>query len=117
MSVSGFWGGNLGKAYSSVNREITVYRVFGGDSRAQGFSWTPLNPAKIKDFRNLAGLPSGGKSGAINTANFLIKGKVNPAKIIEIRGAKPLDGNKGGLIEYIINPKDVKLINFSILNP
>jgi hypothetical protein len=65
--------------------EITVYRVFGGDARAQGFSWTTKNPTSIKDFRDAAGLPSGGASGATNTAEFMIKGRVNSSNIIKYR--------------------------------
>ena len=41
---------------------MIVYRVFGGDARALGFSWTTVNPTSVKNFRNLAGLPSGGAS-------------------------------------------------------
>jgi len=95
----------------------TVYRVFGGDARAQGFSWTTDNPTSVTNFRNVAGLPSGGASGATNTADFMIKGRVNVNKIIGSRSALPLDGNIGGLRELIINPKDVKLTDFKILNP
>lgn len=73
------------------NTEITVYRVFGADSRAQGFSWTTTNPTLIEDFRNLAGLPSGGESGFLNSAEFMIEGRVNVSNIIEIRLALPLD--------------------------
>ena len=96
---------------------MTVYRVFGGDARAQGFSWTNINPKKVSNFRNQAGLPSGGESGAINTADFMLKGKVNTNDIIKSRAALPLDGNKGGLPEFIIDPKNVKLTDFSILKP
>lgn len=96
---------------------MTVYRVFGGDARAQGFSWTTVNPTSVKNFRNVAGLPSGGASGAMNTADFMIKGKVNINSIIKSRSALPLDGNIGGLPELIIDPKNVRLINFKVLKP
>lgn len=95
----------------------TVYRAFGGDARAQGFSWTTVNPTSVKNFRNLAGLPSGGASGAMNTADFMIKGKVNINNIIKSRSALPLDGNIGGLPELIIDPKNVRLIDFKVLKP
>jgi hypothetical protein len=39
--------------------EMTVYRVFGGDDRAEGFSWTTTNPNSVSNFRNIAELPSG----------------------------------------------------------
>lgn len=35
-------------------------------------------------------------------------GKVKTKNIINKRAALPLDGNKGGLPEFIINPIDVK---------
>jgi hypothetical protein len=107
---------NACKVYA-VKSEVPVYRVFGGDSRAQGFSWTTKDPRSVPNFRDAAGLPSGEASGANNTADFLIQGKVNPADIIKSRPALPLDGNKGGLPELIIDPKNVKLNDFSVLKP
>jgi len=101
----------------AAESEVTVYRVFGGDARAQGFSWTTKDPRTVSNFRDVAGLPSGGASGATNTADFLIKGKVNAADIIKSRLALPLDGNKGGLPELIIDPKNVKITDFSVLKP
>lgn len=97
--------------------EITVYRVFGGDARAQGFSWTTVNPKSASNFRDIAGLPSGGASGSTNTADFMIKGTVNIKDVIKTRSALPLDGNVGGLPELIIDPAKVKIIDFSVLKP
>jgi adhesin HecA-like repeat protein len=96
---------------------VDVYRVFGGDARAQGFSWTTVDPRTVKNFRDAAGLPSGGASGATNTADFLIKGQAKASDIIKSRSALPLDGNRGGLPELIIDPKNVRLNDFSVLNP
>ena len=96
---------------------VDVYRVFGGDARAQGFSWTTKNPRTMSNFRDAAGLPSGGASGSTNAADFLIKGKAKATDIIKRKLADPLDGNKGGLPELIINPKNVNITNFSVLKP
>jgi hypothetical protein len=96
---------------------VDVYRAFGGDARAQGFSWTTVDPRTVSNFRDAAGLPSGGASGAMNTADFLIKGQARASDIIKSRSALPLDGNRGGLPELIIDPKNVKLNDFSVLNP
>ncbi len=74
-AVAGF-----GHSAFAVNSEVTVYRVFGGDARAQGFSWTTTHPESVSNFRNLAGLPSGGASGATNTADFMIQGRASPEK-------------------------------------
>jgi RHS repeat-associated protein len=105
------------EAGAAAKSEVTVYRVFGGDARAQGYSWTTKDPRTISGFRDVAGLPSGGESGANNTAEFLIKGRTSLSSVIESRPALPLDGNKGGLLEYIINPKDVTVTDFSVLKP
>ncbi len=96
---------------------VDVFRVFGGDARAQGFSWTTKDPRTVSNFRDAAGLPSGGASGATNTADFFIKGEVKAADIIKSRSALPLDGNKGGLPELIIDPKNVNITDFSVLKP
>ncbi len=106
-----------GRSSNAAKSEVTVYRAFGGDSRAQGFSWTTTDPRTVSNFRDVAGLPSGGTSGATNTADFLIQGKVSPANIIKSRPALPLDGNRGGLPEHIIDPKKVRLNDFSVLKP
>jgi len=104
-------------ATKSGDEFIDVYRAFGGDARAQGFSWTTKDPRSVSNFRDLAGLPSGGVSGATNTAEFLIQGKANVKDIIKSRSALPLDGNKGGLPELIIDPNNVNLTNFSVIKP
>ncbi len=108
--------GGASKVFTE-NRKINVFRAFGGDARAQGFSWTPIDPTTVKNFRNVAGLPSGGASGATNTANFMIEGQVRAKNILKTRSALPLDGNVGGLPEFIINPKNVKLKDFKVINP
>lgn len=97
--------------------ETNVYRVFGGDAKPDGFSWTPNNPNGVANFRDAAGLPSGGASGSTNTGQFVIEGTVDLKNIINQRSALPLDGNRGGLQEYIINPKDVIKKRVSGANP
>jgi hypothetical protein len=97
--------------------ETQVYRVYGGDAKAGGYSWTSKNPNSVGNFRNEAGLPSGGASGSNNTGQFVIQGTVKNSNVINIRKALPLDGNKGGLPELIINPKNVKINNVSGANP
>ena len=85
-----------------------VYRVSGGDAKVNGYSWTPVDPASVENFRDAAGLPSGGESGKINTGQYITKGTVVKGDIIKQKPATPLDGNKGGLPEFIINPSNVK---------
>ena len=102
---------------NAAKSEVTVYRVFGGDARAQGFSWTTVDPRTVTNFRNVAGLPSGGASGATNTADFMIQGKAGVRDVIKFKSADPLDGNIGGLPELIIDPKNVRLNDFSVIKP
>lgn len=99
-----------------ANSSTTVFRVFGGDASAAGYSWTPENPLGVPNFRNAAGLPSGGESGATNTAEKMIKGTVKNKNIIKVRAALPLDGNSGGLPEFIIDPKNVKVKSTTTLD-
>ena len=95
----------------------TVYRVDGGDSSAKGASWTTKNPGSVKDYKNRAGLPSGGESGVTNSGRFVIQGTVEDvSQCVLSRKALPLDGNKGGLNEYTI-PNAVKITNVSGVNP
>jgi RHS repeat-associated protein len=75
----------------------TVYRVFGGDAKALGKSWTPIDPGTVANYRDVAGLPNA------NTGQFIIKGTTNNSNILLQQGAVPLDGNIGGLMEYKIN--------------
>jgi hypothetical protein len=55
-----------GAAASAVSTEPTagqtIYRVYGGDSTAGDASWSPVNPGDVAEFRDAAGLPSGGAS-------------------------------------------------------
>ena len=71
----------------------------------------------MKNFRNKAGLPSGKESGSTNTAEFMVKGKAKKTDIIKERKALPLDGNEGGLDELIIDPDNVVLTDFEVLEP
>ena len=94
-----------------ANTAVNVFRVFGGESKAAGFSFTPINPNKVANFRNAAGLPSG------NTGNFLLEGTAKNKNILQQRSALPLDGNKGGLKEFIIDPKNVKVNKITEVKP
>ncbi|MFC4701518.1 hypothetical protein ACFO4O_15255 [Glaciecola siphonariae] len=84
-------------------------------ARRQYQTWTPMDPRTIDNCRGAAGLPSGGASQANNTAEFLLRGEAKKADIIQMRSALPLDGNKGGLPEYIIDPKNVRNTDFDII--
>jgi hypothetical protein len=85
----------------------SVWRIFGeaqdgigrlqAGSRPFGPSWTPTQPDLIADFRQAAGLPNE------NPGRFVIEGVVrDPRYVYDVRSALPLDGNPGGLAEYLI---------------
>jgi hypothetical protein len=105
------YGKKAMKAGSKASDEVVdVYRVYGGDAKPDGWSWTPDNPNDVPNFRDAAGLPSGGQSGATNTGRFVIEGTVNTKNINNIKMADPLDGKAGnGVREYIIDPKNVQI--------
>ena len=90
---------------------VKVFRVYGGKAKPNGFSWTSVNPNNVGNYRNAAGLPNA------NTGRFVIEGTVKRSNIIKSRPALPLDGNKGGLLEHIIDPKNVNISRVSGVNP
>ena len=108
------------KAASSAvkaNTSVKVFRVYGGDSGPSGKSYTTINPKDVPNFRDAAGLPSGGAFGT-NTARFVIEGSVKNKNILVRRKALPLDGNNGGLPEIKVNDlNNVKIKNVSGINP
>jgi RHS repeat-associated protein len=81
----------------------TIYRVYGGDSKAGGASWSPVRPDSVPSYRDAAGLPSGKWSGVVNSGQYVIEGTLlDPSKVVKTRRALPLDGNTGRLPEYIV---------------
>ena len=121
-AISGAEGAMLGAVIGKISSSVisskykvpglkngdTVYRVYGGDAKIDGASWTTTDPRSVSNYRNKAGLPSGKESGSINTGNKLIEGTLlDKEQCVLSRKALPLDGDKGGLNEYII-PNAVK---------
>ena len=88
-----------------------VYRVYGAEAKPNGYSWTDVNPNFVKHYRDAAGLPD------VNTGRFVIEGTVRKLDIMKTREALPLDGNRGGLNELIINPRNVYINRVSGANP
>ncbi len=105
-SVAKFLKGSKG-----TDELVDVYRVYSGKAKPNGWSWTDVNPGTVKNFRDSAGLPD------VNTGRFIIEGTVKKSDIIKTREALELDGNKGGLMELIINPKNVIKKRVSGVNP
>ena len=104
-------GGEVKLAAKGSGDVVNVFRVYGGKAKPNGFSWTSVDPNSVGNFRNAAGLPN------VNTGRFVIEGTVKRSSVIKTRSALPLDGNKGGLLEFIIDPKNVKINRVSGANP
>ncbi len=90
------------------NLKIPIYRVFGGEARAIGNYWSPINPRLYgSQYRNLAGLPNS------NTGAFTLKAttplrNINPTTI---KPTTPLDGNFGRLVpELKVFDKDIIMV-------
>ncbi|MDM7890087.1 DUF6531 domain-containing protein [Curtobacterium caseinilyticum] len=135
-ATSAATGGTMSKVHlpSAVNKlgdEIPtpfdgqkIYRVYGGNAKWSGASWSPTHPGSVSDYRDIAGLPSGrAESGySTNSGRFLIEGTLlDPDAVVLTREALPLDGNRGGLDEYIIphgiENGAIRVDNVSGVNP
>ena len=77
-----------------------IYRIWGGKSSRMGHSWTPVDPASVKNVRSGLGLPD------VNEGTHLTTGVLKDLSGVSFRAALPLDGNPGGLTEILIpNPR------------
>ena len=98
---------------SAVKAGTPVYRVYGDGSGPLGKSWTPVDPRTVNNYRNAAGLPNE------NTGRFVVEGVLKSSRGVVNRFAKPLDGNTGGLVEWVVpNPKtQIRIRSVQGLNP
>ena len=97
-------GGSIVSAGAVPSKGQKVYRVFGENNKPLGESWTPVDPSTVKNFRSSAGLPDS------NTGRFVVEGTIRDTSGITVRKALPLDGNPGGLPEYVIPNANTKVI-------
>ena len=98
----------------AVKEGAAVFRVFGGEARGLGKSWTTVNPGEVANFRRGAGLFPG------NTGQFVIEGRLTNTEGVLLRDAlRGPSGVGGGLPELVIpNPgSQVCLICVSGANP
>ena len=112
--------------YKKAPKTQIVYRVWGQDinnplvpySGPWGHSWTPVNPGLITDYRNLAGLP-GGQCGAVNAGRYVSVGIVLDMTGVTKRAALPLDGNSGGIEEWLFPAPQVQILIIGVygVNP
>jgi RHS repeat-associated protein len=101
---------------------MKVYRVWGQDydnnfgddgSPPWRHSWTPVNPADVPNPRSGLGLPNE------NMGRFVSEGVLTDTTGVRVRAALPLDGNEGGLAEFLFpNPEQqIVLTRVSGVNP
>ena len=90
-----------------------VFRVFGGQSKGMGPSWTPINPGSVSDFRATAGLPTQ------NTGQFVAEGVLTNATGVALRAATSGAGGPGGLAEFLVPnaAMQIRLVRVSGANP
>jgi RHS repeat-associated protein len=90
------------ESWKNPSQGAYVYRIWGGGSAQFGQYWTPINPFLLRaagfDVRDVAGLPN------VNTGAQVTIGRlINPSAVRAIERASKLDGNNGGLIQYVIS--------------
>jgi hypothetical protein len=94
---------------------LTVYRVYGGDSRPAGPYWTTADPRTASNYREQAGLPSG------NTGEFLATGQLHDFTGVEVTsgGAAPNGAGGGGWPEIRVPdpPNQITITRIETLNP
>jgi RHS repeat-associated protein len=97
----------------AAQSETLVYRVFGGEARGMGHSFTTVEPWTVPNYRGAAGLPTG------NSGSFLLEGVLTDRTGVVFRPSLPGAGGPGGLAEVLIpNPNSqVRIIRVSGLNP
>lgn len=89
----------------------TIYRVWGGDSKSSGASWSTVDPGTVENYRDSAGLPNR------NSGRFVSEGILMSTDGVRERTALAYDGNRGGLPELIIPGGQVHLTRVSGANP
>ena len=115
--------GGLGAAAKSlraggaaIEEGASLFRVFGGESRAMGRSWTTTDPSLTQNYRGAAGLPS------TNTGQFVVEGKLTNVEGVIVKPAVPGPSTVHGqrMVPEVVVPdpvKQVKVTNASGQNP
>ena len=85
----------INNAISAPKRGDGVHRNFGGDSDLHGHSWTRDAPSN--QTRDSLGLPNN------NTAELQAHGRLRSTDDVRTRRADPLDGNRGGGDEVLVD--------------
>jgi hypothetical protein len=92
--------GQLGGSQAAgISEGVTLFRVFGGEARGLGASWTTVNPGSVPNYRTTAGLFPG------NSGQFLIQGRLTSTEGVSLRQALPGPGGVGGGLPEVLVPK------------
>lgn len=89
---------------ATVPEGTTLFRVFGGEAQGLGRSWTTVDPGKIANYREAAGLYPA------NTGQFLIEGRLINTERVFLRDALPGPGNIGGGLPEVVVPNPARQI-------
>ncbi len=100
------WGAAEVNPTVTVPEGSVVYRVWGGQAKELGRSWTKVDPSTVSNYRDSAGLPNQ------NTGTSMTKGTLVNSQGTTVKPAKALHGNRGGLPEVRVpNPqKQIKVV-------
>ncbi len=107
-------GYGIGLGLKAIGKiSVPLYRTFGGEARALGKYYTPINPELYgSKFAKLAGLP------AENSGAFTIKAKTTLSNLDfgSFGSAKPIGVNTGRWVPEIkvLNADAVKIVNFKV---
>ncbi len=100
------------KTAGGIQEGATIYRVFGGESRALGRSWTTVAPDAVSDFRASAGLFE------TNTGEYVITARLKSSEGFSVRQALPGPATPSGALqipELLFEKTPVPGVNIDII--
>jgi hypothetical protein len=103
------------KALSDVRNGAKLYRLGVVDKQQiqEGQFWSLKNPLAVKDYANKMGLP---KSNSARNDAFVTQATIKPGVPVVTRRAPGIGLNGGGEIEVVVNPGDVNIEWFHLLD-
>jgi RHS repeat-associated protein len=95
-----------------IQKGAIIYRVFGGEARALGRSWTTVAPDAVSDFRAAAGLFEG------NTGKFVITARLKSLEGLSVQHSLPGPMTPPGALqipEVLFEKPPVPRVNIEII--
>ncbi len=111
--ASGIFNAAESAAASGVKEGATIYRVFGGEARGLGRSWTTVAPDAVADFRAAGGLFEG------NTAEYVATARLRSLEGVTFRTALPGPTTPPGALqipELLFESRPVPGVNLDLLS-